>query len=179
MSAKRLIHFRPLSDLPSQPSTPSEEKDAKLAKLHSTIMDFDYDGFFEVENIINAIFNGVPVLTEKEGEVPIAQGYAAPTAVTLPFATSLPSASLLPASSSSTSLRAMLGGESSPWPSASTLRSGDGDAQTRQPGKAPPGAKSVENPNPPPNLSTDIGRHLLLAPGKSIPRRVTFLSYIS
>ncbi len=165
ISAKRLIHSRPLSDLHNLHYHQSRAK-----RPSNTIMDFDYDGFFEVENIINAIFNGVPPLAEKDGEVSSAQGYSATTGVTLPLAASLPSAALspsaplLPPAPSSTSLRSIVGVEPSSWSSASTLPSGDGDAQTRQSGKAPPSARSVENPNPP-NLYTDIGRHLLLAPG--------------
>jgi hypothetical protein len=129
-------------------------------------MDVNLDGFFELENIISAIFNGAPLAPDLEGNRTLpptrtAQGsHVPPSATPTLTSTSTSSSTSTSTSTSTDSLGMIVRSESSPS-SLSTQSGDDAHKQVRSREMAPP-LKSGK----PPAVYTDSSGQLHLALGK-------------
>jgi hypothetical protein len=162
-----LYYFRsrPYLTLP-RPSLRNVAQTSIAYNLHDrgevTIMDFNLDGFFSVENIISAIFNGVPLFPDPQGTQMLpptqsSQG-SQDVLVTLP-------PTPIPTSTSTLNYTSIYypakidRSESSP--SLSTQSGDDAHNQARPEDTAPPPKLDKTS-----SVYTDNSSLLLLAPGK-------------
>ena len=123
-------------------------------------MDFDLGSFFEVENIISAIFNGVPLFPDHKGAQvllpPVKSAQGSPhESVSSAFTTTL-------TSTSTSSLGTTIRSESPPL-SLSTQSGDDAFKQVRSADMPPPPPPKLDKT---PSIYTDSSGQLLLAPGK-------------
>jgi hypothetical protein len=126
-------------------------------------MDFNLDGFFSVENIISAIFNGAPLVPDPQGTQMLAPTQSSQgsqdVVVTLPSTTTPTSTSTLNSTSICSPGKRDRSGSSPP--SLST-QSGDDAHKQARPGDTAPPPKLDETSS----VYTDDSCLLLLPPGK-------------
>jgi hypothetical protein len=127
-------------------------------------MDFDLDSFFEVENIISVIFNGVPLFPDpKEGTQTLrpTQGTQGLRDALVPPA-STPSLTNMSASRATSIYSSGKITRNTSLPSSRTPQSGDHTPKQVRLGPMGPPPKSDKNPS----IYADSSGQLLLAPGK-------------
>lgn len=132
-------------------------------------MDFDFDSFFEAENAINAIFNGVPMFPDPKGAQILPPRRSGQGSQNTPKLSPGPTSTSIPSSISIYSLGKSTRSESSP----SSLSAQSVDEMHTH-------VRSEDRPPSPPNLNkapsvyTDSSGQLHLAPGKLHVLLITF-----
>ena len=134
-------------------------------------MDFDLDSFFDVENVINAIFNGVPQITDYKGPPkPLLTRRPQPSlgaSVTSTFPSTSTSSSI--PSSASIYSPGRTGGSEYHQPSLSAQTSNDADKHACSENALchpPPPLPFLPELGDTPSVYVDSSKTVLLAPGK-------------